>query len=89
MSKDCRLCNPTIEKGLHVDKEKFLIMMCDSCEIPIIVLKEHREKLTLGELYEVSLLLFETFGDPMPTLRGYMKTIKDHWHDHINLGDGK
>lgn len=80
MKRKCRLCdvNPA-EKDLGLF---YLIEKCDTCKIPIIVLKEHRKDLNEEESAEFKRLLEKEF--PEYKSRGIgMRTIPDHWHEHL------
>ena len=78
--RKCRLCESCPAEqdfGLF-----YLIEQCDTCKIPIVVLKEHHKDLNEEEAYEFKRLLEEEFPNYKPRGIG-MRTIPDHWHEHL------
>ena len=78
--KKCRLCD-----AYPADKDLglfYLVEQCDNCKIPIVVLKEHRKDLNEEESFEFKRLLEEEFPNYKPRGIG-MRTIPDHWHEHL------
>lgn len=74
----CDLC------GLHseVGFGNFFVVQCRSCEVPMIVLAEHRGWITPEEFQQVVSYARAYF--PGYSLRGAgMRSIPSHWHEHL------
>ena len=56
---------------------KFKITICNTCQIPLIVLNEHRAEFTAEEKIDI----IKSF--PSRKIRWEMRKIKDHAHCHI------
>lgn len=75
----CELCN-AIKDAIWIEGS-FFGLICKSCKIPMIVLKHHKENLSVGERNEMINIIKKRY--PNYILRGYMRSIPDHWHDHL------
>lgn len=80
----CALCrlvfdNEIKTKLLHKD-DTFTVTSCVLHKQPMAVLNGHRAKLTIKEEEQLNLLMTKLF--PNLKRRGYMQSIKNHWHDH-------
>jgi len=77
----CRLVfdNEIKTKLLHKD-DTFTVTLCDLHKQPMAVLNSHRAQLTPEEEGRLNLLMTKLF--PNLKRRGYMQSIKNHWHDH-------
>lgn len=78
---DCDLC-----KAYPGRKEigPFFVLNCKTCKDnpPMLVLREHRGKLTMLETEEFLRVVYQHFPGNKP--RGWgMRSITDHWHEHL------
>lgn len=67
----CDLCDLGESKG------GFILTMCNTCFIPLVVLREHRTEFTDREKIRIKLMF------PDRKIRWEMRNIKDHAHCHI------
>ena len=88
----CDLCNLVNQKRNPLKNIRFGIFMYEpecadpECAMPMIILREHRAELTAIEQVEFEIILEEHF--PGLKARGIgMRSIKDHWHEHLVLKD--
>ncbi len=80
----CDLCKVGSEETIFLNDD-FFSLLCRTCKVSMIVLKEHRPALSEGEKQEVEELRKRYFPDKQ--FRGFMRSIPEHWHDHlINKG---
>jgi hypothetical protein len=77
----CDLCEAVPEMNLG----PFFLLTCRNCQVPMVVLKEHRENISINEyeqfLHVVS-WLFPAY-EPRGIGTGH---IHDHWHEHLCPG---
>ena len=59
----------------------FKIVMCDTCNVPMVVLKRHSSTLNLLEGRELLVIWGESF--PEKQLRTQARQFPDHWHAHM------
>ena len=76
----CGLCQAHPGDGVY--GPFFLIDECDTCGVPMLVLREHRPQLTLAEEMRFFDVLEEHFPGYEPRGIG-MRSIPGHWHEHL------
>lgn len=88
MPKDggCELClEERITPWLYED-DKFFVAMCVSCDLPMVVLRDHRVELTPQEIDSMRAALVNAakgyFGDVPFFVDELMRQIPDHKHMH-------
>jgi hypothetical protein len=75
---DCELCKAS---GKPVLGGLFFILECRTCNVPMVVSREHRVTITEDERGQLELIRKIYFSGKK--FRGYMRSITDHWHDHL------
>ena len=93
MRNTCELCQdplPIIKK-LYDESDRWIVLDCDSCEVPMIVWKQHTMKINqvIGEEMEKALTRAadEHFGDVEYFIDQYQRSISDHLHWHARPVD--
>ncbi len=88
MRNNCELCQdplPIIKK-LYDESDRWIVLDCDSCEVPMIVWKQHTMKINqvIGEEMEKALTRAadEHFGDVEYFIDRYQRSVSDHLHWH-------
>ena len=78
----CQLCKGKVSTKLYFENERFKIVDCSTCKIPMLVYCEnHGMLLSLEELKEMTSIIERLF--PNSYLRFQQRRIKDHFHIHI------
>lgn len=78
----CPLCTPEKKTQWYdINSEYWYFFDCDSCKVPMAVLKRHSMDITDQEKQELYRII-ETFF-PGCHLRTRQRKIKDHLHYHI------
>lgn len=77
----CDLCKAVEDGDAKSVSGNFCILICRTCHTPMIVFKHHRSDLNPEERQEMLEVKEKLFPDKQ--LRGYMRSIPDHWHDHL------
>ena len=75
----CSLCNV---KNKEWESDKFFGLICRTCNVPMIVLKEHKASLTDEEAQEFKKLIKIYYPDRKPRNVG-MRSLPNHWHEHL------
>ena len=75
----CGLCEAA--HGSPDGENKFFVLICRTCGNPMIVLFEHRAKLTAEEQYIVDEIAARWY--PKRRRRGYIREIRGHFHEHL------
>ena len=76
----CELCETIDWK----EDETFKIIICNHCQIPMLVLKEHRQFTEFEkELIPKLLDVFNVGGEKDVKIRWEQRKIKDHGHLHF------
>jgi len=75
----CKMCK--VKRKLWED-ENFFGVKCRSHFVPLIVLKEHRNKLTTDEKKAVLKIIKERY--PKLYIDNTISDSNDHWHIHLN-----
>ncbi len=81
MSDTCELCILERCTTWYYEGKYFVIIDCQTCRIPMIVLRRHSLTLTVAEQSELDNIMSYTSGMNM---RGIMRKIPDHWHKHLD-----
>ena len=86
---DCELCLLERRINVYIDNEYFIIMDCDSCHVPMIVLKEHTmdvpepdEQVMEAFLTEVANRFYE---GKSYFIDKNQRAVLDHIHWHARL----
>lgn len=80
---DCPLCKAEKKTRWYYEDNKIWVADCESCGLPMVVLKAHRQSIPPSEIASIKKLLEEiVFKEPIK-FRGYMRRYPNHWHDHI------
>lgn len=78
----CRLCSLKKATPWFYDGDNFVIITCDTCGVPMIVVREH----TMDPSAELKKRMINKaeniFGEGIE-FRTNQRDIKDHWHWHI------
>jgi len=75
----CDLCKAWPGKK---DLGKYYILICNTCHVPMIVLREHRASVTKEEWQEVDEIRKKLYPDRKLRKQG-MRKILSHWHWHL------
>lgn len=72
-------------------KDEFIILLCDQCDMPIVVFKHHSAEIH-PLMYADLVLMISTFADKFYGpgnwfIDAMQRTIKTHWHWHIRKID--
>lgn len=78
----CLLCKARRFTRRYYEDRLFWIADCLHCGKPIIVYKEHKAVVSERVIEKALVIAKELFGESAK-FRGYMRLVKDHWHDHI------
>lgn len=90
--RPCDLCVLTPYTQWYAEFQypfRFTILDCDSCDVPIIVLGEHRVDVTPGEVAymekALALVAEQKFAGKFPKwiFDHKMRQIPDHYHFHV------
>ncbi len=75
----CDLCTASNKEW---EEEGFYGLICNGCNVPMIVLVEHKNTLAKDEKKVVERLRQKYYPDSK--YRGWgMRTIPQHWHEHF------
>jgi len=77
---NCSLCSVSPSDKLWSERG-FFGLICKKCDVPMIVLDEHREALTDDEQATVDSLQLKHFRFTKPRGIG-MGSTGSHWHEH-------
>ncbi len=80
--ESCKLCKV---KRKQWEEENFFGINCRKHFVPLIVLKEHKKRLSQSEKEQLKLILKNYYPDMFPD-----KSISDsevHWHLHLTKKD--
>jgi len=81
VNEQCELCQGDDIMGIIHQDDVCWITRCKIHKVPMIVLNDHKDKPTEDEMKHMESLRQRYF--PKLKFRGYMKSIPDHWHDHL------
>jgi hypothetical protein len=81
----CELARTTAWYAEYEDPFRFVVLDCDSCDVPMAVLGEHRRTVDAGErvVLQRALALIADAKYPQGwTFDDRMRQIPDHYHAH-------
>lgn len=82
----CELCRlyeeREIRTSLYYEDDVVIVVDCESCLEPMMVLKRHVAKPGKEEVQYMETVLREEFGEDVE-FRGEMRSIPNHYHEHI------
>jgi hypothetical protein len=83
---DCELCTLERRTNIFIENDFFIIMDCDSCNVPMAVWKEHTMKIPESDEYVMRALLSEAgemrFGENKFYIDIVQRAVLDHLHWH-------
>ena len=90
----CELCDLVVKTKLWYSDDYMTVIDCLSCKQPLIVWREHKADLSIGEELHVLKVLVKLFHHPSiyhltVHLDRVMKSNMEHWHIHYNKVVGK
>ena len=92
MDDVCDLCLLKRKTNVYIDNEYFIIMDCDSCQVPMIVWKEHTmdvpdpdKQMMKAFLIEVANQFYESWDGKGYFIDKNQREIFDHLHWHARL----
>ena len=80
----CKLAEGDIKTKLYYQNDDYIIVDCLTCKTPMLVAKRHDYTPSPGERGRLLELCKKLFGDKA-SFRGYMRSLPQHWHEHIML----
>ena len=88
----CDLCLLKRKINVYIDNEYFIIMDCDSCQVPMIVWKEHTmdvpdpdKQMMEAFLIEVANQFYESWDGKGYFIDKNQRDVLDHIHWHARL----
>lgn len=81
----CPLCEHKRITKHYYEDDKVWIADCTSCHVPMLVIKKHGYVPSPGERGELIKLCEKIFGKEVK-LRGFMRSLSSHFHDHLIIG---
>jgi hypothetical protein len=86
----CDLCKLEDKTEVYVEEEKYIILECDSCFVPMAVWKEHTMSLSKEDEVMLERVLNEVAQEFYQLNEYYIdknqRSILDHLHWHARLG---
>jgi len=94
--KGCELCsiflepNSNIKTKLYykesedIKESEFVILECNTCKTPMVVVRDHVNDISKETWGHILAVVRKEFGRST-RLRLERRTIKDHWHAHIEV----
>ena len=79
---NCELCNMAQKTHWHHEDENWIIADCITCNIPMLVYKDHSMKIPVDHLADALQICKHLFGSNI-SLRTNQRKIYDHWHVHV------
>jgi len=84
IDKECELCK-LIEGNIitkkYYEDDIIIIVSCEHCNVPLLVLKRHTMQPTKNELSHMNRLMINRFPDRY--VRKKQRSIQDHLHWHL------
>ena len=74
----CSLC----ESYSEVSHGSFFVLTCRNCDVPMVVLHEHRDWITDAEFNQFLYIARTYFPGYSPRGVG-MRSVPGHWHEHM------
>lgn len=85
MNKDCLLCQLIFKDDIrtkhHGDSTYWRVVDCDTCHMPMAVLRRHSMTLLPREYEDLGVVWRSLFPDR--TARMQVRKVKDHFHVHF------
>ena len=87
--KMCELCNLKKKTKWYYEDEYFIVCDCETCKVPMIVLKTHSTSLLMEELIDLMWIMSKHLNGIFinKVLEGRLdqkrRKVLDHWHIHI------
>ena len=82
----CHLCLGDVHEKIYARDGFVIVTDCDIHKIPMVVIKEHRDRPTTFEREHIKLVLNNIFGEGNWKFRGTgMRSIPEHFHEHLIL----
>ena len=81
----CELCDLRRTTAWYLEAERFVIVDCDSCDVPMAVLRAHRQEASADEGAEMRAALARIADAKYPQgwfFDDHMRQIPDHYHLH-------
>jgi len=78
----CPLCKAEVKSHWWYRDDLIYVCECISCRQPMVVIWRHAPTPTPEELRRAEMIVKGLFGEKA-RFRGYMRSIKDHWHEHV------
>ncbi len=80
----CLLCNAiNVIKDYEMEINGFVLMTCNHCNIPMLVLKEHKAELNSAEKTEFNAILQNYFNKRYKPRGIGAREIPEHYHEHL------
>ena len=83
VNHNCPLCERESITKCYYEDEKIWIIDCDTCKIPMVVWKEHINKINSDKLSYIILMINRVFPRNKFQIDMNMRMIKDHFHLHL------
>ena len=80
---NCDLCKRELCTKFYYEDDNFWIVDCKTCNIPMIVLKAHRNFATEDEELEMKTIVRQIFHEYDYYIDNNMRAIPDHMHWHL------
>jgi len=84
---DCVLCQELPLENLILDADKYVVILCPRCKMPILIWTGHGKKMTKEDLQEVKTGLSRagdaTYGNEMYDHEFTTCVMGDHYHAHV------
>jgi len=83
--ENCELCKLEKKTKWHFEDDFFVLLDCDTCKVPMLVLRRHDTKLTKDEKEILDFLVwkYNNLGKPDYVMR----SIPQHFHLHFREED--
>ncbi len=81
----CPLCEAEELTEWYYEDDLIYVCDCLSCGVPMAVIRRHDEEPTEEERRRIEEVVEDLFGKDA-VFRGEMRSIPDHFHDHVSTG---
>ena len=81
----CKLCNLAKRTKWHYATPDYMIIECETCDVPMAVARKHgevSEHLKITMEHNLLMVANREFGKGTCRIDTNMKTCKDHYHIH-------
>lgn len=79
---DCPFCVREVKTHFFYEDQFIWVVLCEKCNVPLIVWKDHARYLEPKELTYVWLMMKKLFNTT--EIDTTMYSIGEHWHTHVN-----